>query len=46
MWDQRPPSTPWLGSSVTSYRRWDHPRSAEASLAPVPCGPCHEYSAR
>jgi hypothetical protein len=45
-WDHRAPSTPGLGSSVTSYRRCAQPLSAEASWAPVPGWPTHDNSAR
>ncbi len=44
--DQREPSEPALGSSVTSYRRLSQPRREEAILAPVPASPAHENSAR
>jgi hypothetical protein len=40
---------PWpeaVGSSVTSNRRWFHPRSAEAMAAALPASPVHENSAR
>src|SRR2546421_2524488 len=43
---KRCPSTPGLGSSVTSYRIIGHWRSAAASSAPVPGRPDQLHSAR
>ena len=42
----RPPSTPELGSSVTSKRRCAQPRRAEVNRAPMPCGACQDSSVR
>ena len=44
--DQRAPSWPRHGFSVTSNRRRPIVRSAEARRAPVPAGPDHSSSAR
>src|SRR6202158_947267 len=46
VWQKRWPSTPLLGSSVTSNRSTDHERSALASRAPVPTGPTQLVTAR
>jgi DUF917 family protein len=46
VWHQRCPSTPGLGSSVTSKRNTDHERRALANCAPVPTGPTQLVTAR
>ncbi|CPW11921.1 Uncharacterised protein [Mycobacteroides abscessus] len=45
-WLNRWPSTPSLGSSVTSKRNTGHERSALARRAPVPTGPTQLVTAR
>src|ERR1700679_2901521 len=46
VWLYRWPSTPGLGSSVTSNRRTDQERNALANRAPVPTGPIQLVTAR
>jgi hypothetical protein len=46
VWQKRWPSTPALGSSVTSNRSTDHDLSAFASCAPAPTGPTQLVTAR
>src|ERR1700761_3027175 len=46
VWQNRWPSTPVLGSSVTSNRSTDQERSAFANRAPVPTGPTQLVTAR
>ena len=45
-WQNRSPSTPGVGSSVTSKRSIDHARKAPAIAPPLPTGPAHVHSAR
>ena len=46
VWLNRWPSTPGLGSSVTSNRSTDQERSALANREPVPTGPIQLVTAR
>ena len=45
-WQNRSPSTPGLGSSVTSKRSIGHARRAPASAPALPAGPDHVHSVR